>query len=173
MTTNEKCKVQIVLPELHENIVIEYSVHVIKDMQTYDMIIGTVLIQELCIIIDFGKHLVTWDDAQLPMKDHAELYDNSLVMQKPLDEDAEISQIKIILHTKYEATDLDEVVAECSHLELDEQQALRQVLEKYKDLFDGSLGHWTGDEYNIDILPEANPYHAKAYPVPKAYDKTI
>ena len=46
-------------------------------------------------------------------------------------------------------------------------------MEKYKSLFDGTLGNWKGKDYNIELRPDAMPYHARAYPIPKVYEQTL
>ena len=48
-----------------------------------------------------------------------------------------------------------------------------KFLKKYETLFDGTLGHWCGEDYEIELKPNAKPYHAKPFPVPKAYEETL
>jgi len=56
----------------------------------------------------------------------------------------------------------------------EEQQAdLKTLLEKYKSLFDGTLGNWKGEDYNIELRPDAMPYHAQAFPIPKVHEQTL
>ena len=54
-----------------------------------------------------------------------------------------------------------------------ERDKLKNLLSKYKELFDGTLGHWKGQEYDVELRDDATPYHARAYPVPKAYEQTL
>jgi hypothetical protein len=67
----------------------------------------------------------------------------------------------------------DQMVAQCNHLSNKEKEDLRKLLEKFKSLFDGTLGHWKSKPYEIELKPELKPYHAKPYPIPKAYEKTL
>lgn len=46
---------------------------------------------------------------------------------------------------------------------------LLQLLKAYEELFDGTLGQWTGKPYNIKLKDDANPYHGRPYKVPHAY----
>ena len=46
-----------------------------------------------------------------------------------------------ILAAKYAPADLKQVVKDCEHLNLEEQNKLHTLLTKYEDLFDGTLGH--------------------------------
>ena len=39
--------------------------------------------------------------------------------------------------------------------------------------FDGTLGKWNIGAYNIVLRPDASPYHARAFPIPKAYTDTL
>ena len=72
-----------------------------------------------------------------------------------------------------EAADLEEVAANANHLSEDQQQLLLALLRKHETLFDGSLGHWTGEELDIELVPEAKPYHARAFPIPKVHTETL
>jgi hypothetical protein len=46
-------------------------------------------------------------------------------------------------------------------------------LQKYKDLFDGTLGKWTGSPYDIELKEGAQPYHAKPFPIPRVHVDTL
>ena len=80
---------------------------------------------------------------------------------------------KKILDAKYEAADLHAVCKGCTHLTEDEQKSLFNLLAKYEDLFDGTLGKWQMEDYEIELRPDAKPYHAKAYPIPKVHTRTL
>jgi hypothetical protein len=51
-------------------------------------------------------------------------------------------RIQGIIESKYTAVDLSKIVQECTHLTKAEQRQLLKLLQKYVDLFDGSLGTW-------------------------------
>jgi hypothetical protein len=70
--------------------------------------------------------------------------------------------MKTILDAKYEKANLEEVVAACKHLSEQEQDSLLELLNKYEDLFDGMLGHWVGEDYNVELKPGVTAYHARA-----------
>ena len=40
-------------------------------------------------------------------------------------------------------------------------------------MFDGTLGHWKGQLYDVELRDDVTPYHARAYPIPKAYETTL
>ena len=68
MTTQSKVKVQFTLPELQENKLIEWNVHVVDNMGAYDMIIGRDIMSFLGIDIRFSDQVVTWEGAEMPFK---------------------------------------------------------------------------------------------------------
>ena len=40
-------------------------------------------------------------------------------------------------------------------------------------MFDDTLGDYTGTQYRIELLEGAQPFHAKPFPIPKVYEKTL
>ena len=81
--------------------------------------------------------------------------------------------IKKILDAKYEPADLTKVCTAQSHLIVEQQQKLLALLNKYGDLFDGTLGTWTGSEIDLELNKDAQPYHARAHPIPKIHQETL
>lgn len=55
----------------------------------------------------------------------------------------------------------------------EEQRQLLTLLTKYNSLFDGTLGHWKEKKYEIELKPDAKPYHARHFPIPKTYEATL
>lgn len=68
--------------------------------------------------------------------------------------------------SKYERADIDAVVRSCSHLSLNHQNDLRQVLEERTKLFDNKLKKFAGDKIHLDLKPDAVPHATRAYTVP-------
>jgi hypothetical protein len=65
-------------------------------------------------------------------------------------------------------------VEECTHLEQAERRQLLRLLQKYEDLFNGSLGTWKTDPIKLELKdPNDKPYHAKPYPVPHSQKKQL
>ena len=50
MQTTRKCQAQFTLPELHDNRLIVWDVHVTKNLGAYDMIIGRDISSKTCIL---------------------------------------------------------------------------------------------------------------------------
>jgi hypothetical protein len=118
--------------------------HVAKDLSNYDTIIGWDLLHELGIDVKFSMKTKEWDGVSIPMKDvDATKEDSICQLEDPPFITAETEQMKtILLDAKYEKANLEEVVATCKHLSM--QAPLLELLNKYEDLFDGTLGHWVG-----------------------------
>ena len=65
------------LPELFENRLIKYKVHVDTSTEShaYDMIMGRDLLTELGIVLDFSTQQIIWDGATVPMRSPHALYE--------------------------------------------------------------------------------------------------
>ena len=114
-----------------------------------------------------------WDTAIVPMKPIDATIENLYSVEDSEAVKDATERIKKILDAKYEPANIDDVVAGCTHLDETERKKLKTLLNKYKELFDGSLGHWKGQNYDIELREEAKPYHARPYPIPKAYEQTL
>ena len=170
--TKQKVEVNIALPELSNNRTICAHVHVTSTLNEFDMIIGRDLLSEIGITLNFKEHSIQWDDIEIPMKPANATKTHFHIADSPTLDDA-TERIKHILDAKYEAANLNAIADSCTHLSIDEQRQLLALLEKYNLLFDGSLGTWTGDPYNIELKPDATPYHARAFPIPKIHEATL
>ena len=174
-STSKQTNVIFSLPTLHEKRTVESVVHVTTKLENYDMILGRDLLQELGIILNFQDSTIQWEHAICPMRstDKHTNYSIQAAIEdsKPLQEAT--SRMKQILEAKYEPADLNEVVHACKHLKTNERQNLHKLLSNYKDLFDGTLGHWKDELYHIELKENAKPYHARAYPIPKSYEETL
>jgi hypothetical protein len=56
-----------------------------------------------------------------------------------------------IIESRYTPADLKKIVEECTHLEKDKQKQLLKFLQKFEELFDGSLGTWKTDPINLEL----------------------
>jgi hypothetical protein len=50
---------------------------------------------------------------------------------------------------------------------------LLSLLHKYQHLFNGLLGTWNDKPYDIELKPDAKPYHSRPFPVPKIHEATL
>jgi hypothetical protein len=90
----------------------------------------------------------------------------------PTTTDAE--RIQNTFESKYTPADQNKIIEECMHLDKDKQKQLFKLLQKFEELFDGSLGTWKTDPINLELKdPNVKPFHAKPYPVPYSQEKRL
>ena len=173
MTTSSKVKAQFTIPELHDKCLIEWDVHVTKTLGAYDMIIGRDLLQFLGIDVLFSSMSVEWEGASMPFKEiDASLIDSYHVSEPAAVEDR-TNRVKKILEAKYEAADLQQICSKQDQLLKEQQQKLYDLLDKYAELFDGTLGKWKGTEVDLELKEGSTPYHSRAFPVPRVHRDTL
>ena len=172
-TTSRTTRVQFTMPELYEDCMIEWKVHVAKDTGVYDAVIGRDLLRELGITMNFKENTISWDDSTIHMRTNLSKAATAYFIKDSKELEDSTARIKRILDAKYEKADLQQIVVNCTHLTTDEQLSLKMLLDKYEPLFDGTLGKWTGEPYHIELKPDAIPYHARPYPVPKIHEQTL
>jgi RNase H-like domain found in reverse transcriptase/Reverse transcriptase (RNA-dependent DNA polymerase)/Integrase zinc binding domain len=174
LTTTTKSKCTLMLPEFHRDRVIEWDINITpKKLGEYDMIMGRDILQALGIKFDFTDLTMEWDGATVPMRDTTQLEAEAFYIQEPEAVTYETDRIKRILDAKYEKANLREVVSEATHLSKEQQDELHQYLKGHEDLFDGTLGKWKMGAYDVELQPDAKPYHAKAYPIPHIHTATL
>ena len=173
MNTTQQVRAQFTMPELHDNRMIQWNVHVTKDLGNYDMIIGRDLISDLKMEINFNDNILVWDEHSIPLKDRDAPMKDAYHINEPEATQSASTRLKEILDAKYDAADLEQVCKECTHLNENEQRMLLSLLQRYEELFDGTLGTWKGEPYNIDLKPDVTPYHARAFPIPRIHLQTL
>ena len=182
--TSKKCKTTFILNEFFKNKFIEWNVHVdsTPSPHCYDMILGHDIMNELGITLNFKDQTMTWDDWTIHMKDPESLPDlmdpvndffwNNDHYKTEACQEASICLQKI-LDAKYALVDLDVVIQACRHLTEDEKNQLHALLCIYEHLFDGTLGTWNNEPYNINLKEGAKPYHSRPFPLPKIHEHTL
>jgi hypothetical protein len=173
ITTSKKVKAQFILPELYADRVIEHTFNVLDTNIGYDMIIGTDLMSELGFTLNFSTHTIEWDEAYMPFKSRDVTLEEAFGIEDVGAVLESTDRIHRILDATYEKADLQQTVDECTWLADDERQLLLKLLQKHEALFDGTLGNWKDETYNIELKPDAKPYHARAYPIPKIHEATL
>ena len=146
------------------------------------MILGNDIMSELGITLNFKDQTMTWDDSTIHMKDPESLLDlldpvNDFFWNNAQYETEALHEASIhlqkILDAKYDPADLYMVVQVCRHLTEDETCQLHALLHKYEHLFDGTLGTWNNEPYNIEYNEGAKPYHSRPFPIPKVHECTL
>jgi hypothetical protein len=124
------------------------------------MIIGQDILSALGFKFDFATMTVEWENAYVPMKDSEVVAEETFYVQDPEAVQDATSPLKGIFDAKYKQADLHEVADSVTHLADEERAHLHKSLTEYTDLFDGTLGKWNMGAYEIELRPEATPYHA-------------
>ena len=66
--------------------------------------------------------------------------------------------MRIILYAKYEKADLHKVMeTQCQHLKMTQHNYLLELLQKYEEVFNGTLGTWKTDPSDLKLKEDANP----------------
>jgi hypothetical protein len=69
MTTQSTVKPSFTIPELQDDKLIEWNIHVTKDLGAHDMIIGHDILELLGVDIRFYDQTVQWGTKCMPFKD--------------------------------------------------------------------------------------------------------
>ena len=120
------------------------------------MILGRNILTKLGIDLKFSTGIIEWDGTAAMMKDINASPESHAINESPAVQDAS-KCVKKILNAKYEPANINEVVKSCLHLDETKQNQLKELLNKYKKLFDGKLGHWKGKDYHVKLKPDAKP----------------
>jgi hypothetical protein len=117
------------------------------------MIIGRDIMHSLGINLLFDTAEISWDNAKIHMK-HPEMlkgnWVDALEQEILYAHDPDTRDAERILLLSLNA-DLSKIVEECTHLEKAERRQLLHLLQKYEDLFDGSLGTWKTDPIQLEL----------------------
>jgi hypothetical protein len=79
---------------------------------------------------------------------------------------------KVILNADYSKVDINETVDRLDNIDDDVPQKLKAILKKVPNVFKGGLGTLKIKPISLQLKPNAEPYHAKPFPMPKAYEQT-
>ena len=129
-------KTHFILPELYPERIIEHTFHLLPTTTGYDMIIGTDLMSELGLKLNFQDSCVEWEDTSMPFKDRDETFETTFHVEDIGSVQESKDRIKRILDAMYEKADLEKITAECQHLNVEERESLLTLLTKYESLFD-------------------------------------
>ena len=180
--TKKRAIMKFKLPEFSETKTITWPMHVDEQSEPsqvqYDMILGTDIMEAIGMDLRFSTKTIEWDNVIIPMKerglisnpDAAEIIFHSAV-QSPLITRAEARHAKI-LDADYSAVDIDEYVESLINISLEIRKKLKETLKKTPKAFKGGLGTLKIKPIKIKLKPGAVPYHAKPFPIPKAYEET-
>ena len=67
------------------------------------------------------------------------------------------------LNAEYNKINLISIVMSLNYLNNKNKYSLSKPLHNYEEMFDETLGKYTGSDYIIDLKENAKPYHAKPF----------
>ena len=79
-----------------------------------------------------------------------------------------VKRIKQILDAEYKKINLKLIIINLNYLKDKHRNSLLQLLQKYENMFDGTLGKYTGSYYTIELKEDAKPF-----PIPKIHELTL
>ena len=82
-------------------------------------------------------------------------------------------RIKRIIDAEYKKIDLESIFMSVNYLKYKHNNSLLELLQKYKKIFDGNLGKYTGSDYTIELKDDAKPSHVKPFPIPNIHEPTL
>ena len=168
------------LPELDKNRNIEQHKALIFESENckYDVILGADFLTKTGIDVKYSTNTIEWFENELPLRDPHLLKDKDFASMATIIEiqqeveffgmdwyDPNCYAIEI-LDAKYESVQIDDVVNQLEHLNIQQKADVKQVLTEFTKLFDGTLGVYPHRKFQIDLEPNAKPKHARPYPVP-------
>ena len=152
---------------MHRQRLTTFNLHVTDAEMGYDMIVGMDMVTTLVINILSSTKSIQWDSAEIPMRPRDSTLQDAYLIEDPEQVKQATKRITEILDAKYEKADLDKIVSNCLHLTIPQRVQLLSLLKTYESMFDGTLGVWQGDPYNIHLKDQTVPYHSKAFKLPK------
>ncbi len=118
------------------------------------MIIGRDLISSLGLEIKGNDLSIKWNEAAIPWHNMDCTKEDIFIAEdfhSTKLEEHKIQLMKDILDAKYSKADLKKVAESAVHLNRIERDQLYKLLKTHKNLFDGTLGTFTGDPYDIKL----------------------
>ena len=78
--------------------------------------------------------------------------------------------LRVLLDAKYETADLHKVMEnKCQHLTMTHLNELLILMQKFEELFDGTLSTWKIDPLYFELKEDEKPICSRPYPVPKLH----
>jgi hypothetical protein len=178
LKTQEDVTMHLRLPEFDKNRCINQQkvLEFDNDNVKYDIILGKNFLSKTGIKLNYSEENRDWFDYSIPLCPPGGLGSNKFdamedmfhiqVEDKLFGEDWLKFFATKILDTRYERTEVVEIVKGLTHLNANQEADLLQVLQENVKMFDGTLGVYPHKKVHNDIDPNAKPVHSRPYPVP-------
>ncbi len=167
-------------PELDKNRNVEQQKALIFDADScrYDVILGADFLSKTGIGVKYSTGTIEWFDNELPLRDTCYLqWKDFLAMAESIKIQLEDDIFGIdwydptcyaseIVDVKYEKVLVDDVIDQLDHLNTQQKNNLKRVLNEHTQLFDGTLGVYPRRKFHIDLVPGAVLKHFWPYAIP-------
>ena len=126
-----------------------------------------------------SKRVIEWDGAIVPLTDVDKLSSDKIDnFEEEIhfindSETTEADRIQRIVELKYAPADLEDIVSNIKTINLEEKEKLLKLFNKFKHLFDGTLGSWKTSPVDLQLKEDAKPVFQKPYPVPKSQERKL
>ena len=142
------------------------------------MILGADFLSKTGIDVKYSTGTIEWFDNELPLRDLCNLQSKEfLAMAETIEIQLEDDFFGVdwydptcyaseILDAKYEKVLVDDVIDQLDHLNVQQKNDLKKVLNEHTKLSDGTLEVYPHRKFHIDLVPEAVPKHSRPYAIP-------
>jgi hypothetical protein len=137
----------------------------------YDVILGRDLLRTIGMEIHYNTNKFVWDTISVDMVPSGYWTKGRILAIAKSWNEPEQTRITEILPANYQPADVIDVVKQQTHLTSTEQDKLRNVLLDFTELFQGQCGKFTGEPVTLELIPDAKPFYAKPFAIPKHTNK--
>ena len=111
------------------------------------------MLHELGFIFNFNNKTITWQEVSKFF----------FVIKESRSVRNATQRIKQILDAEYKKIDQNTIIMSLNHLK-------NKHLQKYENIFDRTLGKYTGSDYTKYLQENYKPYHAKPFLIPNIHN---
>jgi len=130
--TDFKYIAEFSLPELNPTASFKQKMYVVPKVSNYDVILGRDFLK-VEISFNLNNQSITWNDVSTSLKKPTSANNLNYAIEECYVLQAGDSRLQRILDTKYEKTNLSEIIQECTHLNKIEQKGICGLLSKSTD----------------------------------------
>jgi hypothetical protein len=168
-TTIEKCR----LPQFTKNRSVSSTFHLFDKCPTdkYDIIIGRDLLQAIGLDIYYSTNQFVWDNISIDVVPSGYWTKGKISASAKTWNECKDMHLTEILPAEYKPADVLEIAKKQTHLTSEEQDKLHNILLNFQDLFLGQCGKFTGEPITLELIPNAKPFYAKPFAIPRVYEQ--
>ena len=83
------------------------------------------------------------------------------------------ARIKQMLDAEYKKNNLKSIIINLNYIKDIHKNSLLELLQKYEEMFDGTLAKYTCSDYTIGLKEDAKPYRVKPFPILTIHKPTL